>query len=135
MKKGNAAIQRPLISTALLLLLMTWGCGHKEDITGKWEGMLDISSIAQAQGKPGSTAYHIVLNIRKEGDHLAATLASPDEGPTEVTADAVEFKDGALTVKVSKRRETYEGRLNSEGTELQGHLQQEPYDIPLTLKR
>lgn len=47
----------------LLALAVAYGCGKKPDITGKWEGPLDVGSIVHVLGKPGDTTFHLVLNI------------------------------------------------------------------------
>ena len=132
--KSTYIIRTPCSLAVLLLLLASWGCGNKADVTGKWDGTIDTSSVADAV-RSGHATMHIVLNIRREGDRLKATVATPDEGPGETSADTVEFKDASLTVNVSKRRSVYEARLNSNGTELNGRFKQAPYNLPFALKK
>ena len=133
--KSTFFIRTPRCLAVLLLpLLAVWGCGKRADVTGKWDGTVDTSSIAGAV-RSGHATMHIVLTIRREGDQIKATVATPDEGPGETSADTVEFKDNSLTVKVSKRLSIYEATLNSNGTELNGRFKQAPYNLPLALKK
>ena len=133
--KSTFFIRTPRCLAVLLLpLLAAWGCGKRADVTGKWDGTVDTSSIAGAV-RSGHATMHIVLTIRREGDQIKATVATPDEGPGETSADTVEFKDNSLTVKVSKRLSIYEATLNSNGTELNGRFKQAPYNLPLALKK
>src|SRR5262249_43833871 len=111
------------------------GCGNKQDLTGKWEGTINVSSVPGSHDKQANPNIRIVVNIRRQGDQLVGSMASPEERPQEVPADAVEFKDGQLFMKVSKRLATCEARLSSDGGELLGTFKQTPYSLPLSLKR
>jgi hypothetical protein len=127
------SIRRPLYGAALLLpLLMVLGCGKPAKVTGTWEGTLDYSSV---EGAPPGKTSRMVVNIRSEGDHLTASLSTPDEGPQVVPADSVEFKNDVITMNVSKRLAIITANLNSNGDELQGNFKQEPYNLPFTLKK
>ena len=116
-----------------LLMMAVAGCGKKPDVTGRWEGPLDLSGIVG--GKPIDTTFHIVLHIHDSSGHLAATFVSREESAEEVTADSVEFQNGTLIVKIGKRHEVYEGKINGDGNEIRGRLKQAPYDMPLNLKK
>src|SRR5262249_1214575 len=122
------SIGRALCAATLLLpLLAAWGCGHKADVTGNWEGLIDYGPPNGEFGKPQETSMHVVLNIRNEGEQLKAILTIKEERMTE-PADTVEFKDNTLRLKiVSKREETYEAKLSGDGTELLGEMKQGPY--------
>ena len=136
--KRTISIRRGLCTAALLLpLLMVWGCGKHAEVSskagliGKWEGTLDASSVDRIPGK----TMRIVMNIRKEGDHFTASMATPDEGPQVVPADSVEFNNDTLTMKVSKRLALIAAKINRDGTELHGTFHQKPYNLPLALKK
>ncbi len=120
------------IIALLLSLGMYWGGSKKKaDVTGKWLGTLDYSSVDGIQGK--STT--MVVDIRETGDHLIASMSTPDEGPAVLRADAVEFTNGVLTMTVKKRLAIITARLYSDGRELNGNFKQNPYNLPMALKR
>ena len=126
---------RLLYAVPLSALLMLWGCGRKADTTGKWEGPLDFGSILPVQGKPADTTFHVVLNIRREGDVLKVSMGTVEQGPEEYPVDSVEIIKDTITVSSSKRSIIYRATFSSDGTEMHGSLQQGPYVLPLTLNK
>jgi len=127
--------RKSLFIFTVLLIVTAYGCGRKADLTGRWEGPLDVGPAVGILGKPAETTFHIVMTIGKEGERLKATLVSIPDSPVPIAAGSIVFKDGTLIAAFGKRHETFEGKLNSEGTELSGSIKQAPYDIPLVLKK
>lgn len=127
--------RRLLYAVALAALLTPWGCGRKADRTGKWEGPLDFSSILPAQGKPADTTFHVVLNIRREGDALKVSMGTVEQGLEEFPVDSVEIINDTITVRSSKRPISYKATFSADGAEMHGSLQQGTSVLPLTLKK
>ena len=120
------------LACLFLTLLALAGCGHKPNIAGRWEGPLDLTPFAG--GRPETSTFHVVLNIRDEGGRLAATYTA-DDSPEGVPADSVELNNSSVTVNISRRHEVYHGSLSTDGSEIRGSLKHAPYDMPLNLKR
>jgi hypothetical protein len=132
---GIISRRRLLYAVSLSALLMPWGCGRKADRTGKWEGPLDFSSIVPTQGKSAEATFHIVLDIRREGEALKVSMGTVEQGPEEYPVDHVEILKDTITVTSSKRPIRYQATFSSDGTEMHGSLKQGPYVFPLTLKK
>jgi hypothetical protein len=96
---------------------------------------MDVGPSIGIVGKPAETTFHIILNIRSDDGRLGATFMSREEDREPVPADTVELNNSTISVKISKRKEVYEGTLSSDGSELRGSIKQAPYEIPLNLRR
>src|SRR5258708_19716304 len=99
--------RKPLaLSILLLIAIVVGGCGKKTDVTGHWEGPIDMGAFVNNQGKTEST-LHLVLDIRNEGGRLKATILSLELHDDAVLANAVKFTNVALKFTFHKRNDTY----------------------------
>lgn len=96
-----------------------------DEITGNWLGTLNISTVQ----------LRIVFHIKNENGNLTATMDSPDQGAKGIPVNQVVYKDGKLVLDVKAVRGTYEGKLNSDKTELDGNWKQAGMILPLKLKK
>jgi uncharacterized protein len=113
---------KKVILLVLTILMVTRLLG--QDITGSWNGILDV------QG----TQLRLVFNISKTENTLKATMDSPDQGAKEIPCTAVSFEEGTLKIAVAAAGIKYEGKLENDkaikGTFMQGGLK-----LPLNLSK
>jgi pimeloyl-ACP methyl ester carboxylesterase len=100
--------------------------GKPKDVAGAWSGTLQV-----ARG----VSLRIVLKVTKSADGaLAATFASPDQGPGAMPVDAVALDGDTLTFAVNRIGGTYRGTRNAAGDVIDGTWTQLGNRYPLTLK-
>jgi uncharacterized protein len=112
------------------------GCRSEADrVTGKWQGALDLSSIAPGRVRPGAT-LRVVCNIRKNSDGtLAGTLDSPDQGRSGIPLDTVTIKDGAFHLQSNRISASYDGQLSRDGSTISGQWKQGSSFLSMDLKK
>ena len=71
--------------------------------------------------------------LRRQGSGWAATFDSPDQHAQDIPIDTVTFEGGALTLRASKLRATFEGRLERDS--LSGTFRQRDVAVPLVLTK
>lgn len=96
----------------------------EKDVAGDWTGVLS------AEG----TQLHLVLHVRKgDGEQLAATLDSVDQGANGIPVSVISVKDGKLSMAVAAVQGTYEGMINKDATEIKGTWTQlRPLELTFT---
>ncbi|MDT8436252.1 MAG: CocE/NonD family hydrolase [Gemmatimonadota bacterium] len=95
------------------------------DVTGAWYGTLDV----------GAAKLRIELDVSSTPDGLAATLASPDQGPGELPLDAFAADDGAVTFSAAAAGLSFEGTVDPGATRIAGTFRQGGQSFPLELGR
>ena len=85
----------------LPLMFFLTQISFSQDITGPWNGLLDVMG----------TELTIVFNISESDDGLTATLDSPDQGAFGIPVSSVSFEDNKLTMEISGIAASYEGTL------------------------
>jgi hypothetical protein len=116
-------------------LCLNSGCSQQPDLIGRWNGAIDIRPVVGANPPHGTTTMPVTLTFRKDGDRISATMATVDESSNEVEAAAISIKESNLSFDVPQRHAHIEVKLNHDGTELNGTFMQQPYTLPLALKR
>jgi hypothetical protein len=114
----------------MLLATLSAGINAQQNkpsgIAGDWSGVLDV----------GAAKLTLVLHIAQSaGDALTATLDSPDQGANGIPVDAISLSNGTLKFEMKRIVASYEGALNSDGSEISGKFTQGGVSFPLTLKR
>lgn len=99
--------------TAFLLIFTSFNL-HAQDITGQWNGALNI------QG----TQLRIIININKIIDGFTSTLDSPDQGAKDIPVNTTTFENNTLYFSVSKLQLEYTGTLSADGKNINGTLTQ-----------
>ncbi len=114
---------KPFLS--LIISLFLFQVIQAQDITGSWNGVLDI------QG----TRLRVVFNIEKNGDTYVSTMDSPDQGAKGIATDETTFKENVLTIKANALAMTFSGDWLPEKNEIKGTFNQSTFSIPLTLSK
>jgi hypothetical protein len=96
----------------------------EKDVLGDWTGVLSADG----------TQLHVVLHVMKgEGEQLAATLDSVDQGANGIPVSVISVKDGKLSMAVAAVQGTYEGLINKDATEIKGTWTQlQPLELTFT---
>lgn len=96
-----------------------------EGAAGEWLGTLDV----------GPAKLRLGLHVEKKGDGgLGAILDSIDQG-AKIPVDTVVFERGTLRLDLKAIGASYEGKLNADGSALQGVWSQGGQKLPLTFQR
>jgi pimeloyl-ACP methyl ester carboxylesterase len=95
-------------------------------VIGTWEGTLDV----------GAAKLRLVLHIDggKDGA-LVARLDSPDQGATDLPIDSLSVASNTLHFEMKSLGAIYEGKLESDGSQIIGEFRQGGQALPLTFKR
>ncbi|HEX4962606.1 MAG TPA: alpha/beta fold hydrolase [Thermoanaerobaculia bacterium] len=97
-----------------------------EGPAGEWLGALAV----------GPVKLRLALHVEKKGDGgLGAILDSIDQGGAKIPVDTVAFEGGTLRLTLKAIDATYEGKLNADGSALEGTWSQGGQHLPLTLHR
>ncbi len=107
----------------LFLLVIANLAGWTQDITGQWNGILDVRGIQ----------LRIVFNITKTDAGYISTMDSPDQGAKGIPVTSTTFENQKLNLKVSGPGIEYEGELK-EG-KISGIFKQSSQSFALDLKR
>jgi pimeloyl-ACP methyl ester carboxylesterase len=136
MSNENAARPRPgwfvVGLTAIILLaavpaLPSAQEGAESDpLLGVWEGPVT--------GKPGTFQVYFSIERKDQGGY-AAKMDIPVQHARNIPVTAVAWNPPALTLDLSSYGLMFEGRLNLDGTALEGLFKVGPENLPLTLKR
>ena len=120
---GSRKMRRALIVAALSL--STVFAAQAQTIAGDWQGTLNV----------GSAQIRLVLHIVKGNDgSLAATMDSIDQGARSIPASSISLQDSELKFAVVSIHGSYDGKVNSDGTEIDGTWSQGVQSLPLVLK-
>lgn len=95
-----------------------------EGMAGEWMGVLD----------PGPVKLRLVLRVEEEDGSLSATFESVDQGAT-LDVDTIELEEKELTFSIQRIGGTYEGKLNEDGSAVEGTWSQGGATFPLVFHR
>jgi len=94
-----------------IFLLASAGISLAQDIAGDWNGTL----------KAGGAELRLVLHLTKNPDgSLKAKLDSIDQGANGIPVDSTTLKNSQLSLDITAVHGTYEGKVNSDATEIDG---------------
>ena len=94
-----------------IFLLASAGISLAQDIAGDWNGTL----------KAGGAELRLVLHLTKNPDgSLKAKLDSIDQGANGIAVNSAMLQGSTLTLDVAAVHGTYEGKVNSDATEIDG---------------
>ncbi|MCB0557091.1 MAG: CocE/NonD family hydrolase [Phaeodactylibacter sp.] len=114
-------LKHKLLSMLLLLPFLLLA----QDITGEWQGILDI---------PGSP-LRLVLHVESANDGYVATLDSPDQGAFGLEVPQFRFDPPQVFFADPKLGLQYNGQANGDFTEIRGTFTQGSLNLPLLLGR
>jgi len=96
-----------------------------QDITGEWQGVLDIQNIK----------LRLVLHVEADGDAYKASLDSPDQQAYGIPVPEFSFEAPDMRFAVPNLKVVYEGQVNRAYTEVSGTFTQGGQRFPLALGR
>lgn len=109
--------------TFILLLFIACYAAMAQDITGQWNGILQVSGIQ----------LRIVFHITKTESGYSSTMDSPDQGASGIPVTTTSFENPILNLKIPNAGIEYEGTLK-DGI-IAGTFKQRALTFPLDLKR
>lgn len=98
-----------------------------DPFVGAWLGSLDV---------PGAdVTLRLRFDVTRDGDGLAATLHSIDQGNAEIVVETVEADGSKLTMTMPSVGASFEGTLSEDGEAIDGTFTQMGAPMPLRLER
>lgn len=111
-------------SISFLFTVITILTLHAQNITGEWNGALNIQGIK----------LRVVFHLTKTDAGYSATMDSPDQGAKGIPMTAVSFENNVLKLEQSAIRITYTGTFDGK-TEIIGEFVQAGMKFPMNLSR
>lgn len=111
-------------TTILLAAMLCFIAATAQDITGQWNGALNI------QG----TQLRLVLHISKSEAGFSSTMDSPDQGANGIPVTSTAFENATLKFEIANLQAKYEGLLSADGI-ITGTFTQGGQSFPLVLSR
>ena len=107
----------------ITLLSTFWGA-FSQEITGDWNGLLQIKN----------NQVRIVFHISQNEEGYVSTMDSPDEGAYGIPASTTTFSEGQLFIEIKAAGVRYEGKME-DGETISGAFQPAGLSFPLILSR
>jgi len=95
---------------------------YSQDISGKWNGLLDIQGVE----------LRIVFNITKTDSTYSSTMDSPDQKAFGIPVSSISFKNSNLKIEITNIGVQYEGTLNKDSVFV-GVFKQSGLTFPMNL--
>lgn len=117
----------------LALALVPLGAGGlqapdaPDSFVGAWLGSLDVQGAG--------VTLRLRFDVTRDGDGLAATLHSIDQGNAEIPVETVETDGWKLTMTMPSVGASFEGTLSEDGAAIDGTFTQMGAPMPLRLER
>ncbi len=108
-----------------LLLLISFSANSikAQDVTGQWNGMLNIQGMN----------LRIVFHITKTDSGYTSTMQSPDQGNMTFPVTKTTFENGKLSIEIQRISFQYDGELK--GDSIVGIFKQSGLQLPMNLSR
>ncbi|MFN7099302.1 MAG: alpha/beta hydrolase family protein [Flavobacterium sp.] len=110
-------------TTLLTVLLFSIQLLFAQEITGSWQGELDVQGMK----------LPLVFHIKKEGEKLISTLDSPKQGATNISVNTTSYTADKLTLELSALGISYSGKVTNES--INGTFKQGGMELPLILSK
>jgi fermentation-respiration switch protein FrsA (DUF1100 family) len=108
-----------------ITLMLAFIPAEAQNLAGDWHGML----------RAGGTTLRLVFHFSRGADGaLSGTFDSLDQNAPAIPISSIAFKEGALSLASKDIGGTFEGKLSSDGSAIEGTWNQ-GQAIPLTLRR
>lgn len=108
----------------ILFLMMNTIMMFGQDITGQWNGVLEVRGMK----------LRIVFNISKSADGYTSTMDSPDQGAKGIPVTITTFENPVIKLEITNAGIKFEGSYNKEDTVV-GTFKQSGMSFPLDLTR
>ena len=112
------------ITTIILSMLLIVNSTFSQDITGTWNGNLQVQSIR----------LRLVFHLSKSGEGYAATMDSPDQNAKGIPVSQVNFTDSVLSLRIPVAGIDYQGTFITNDS-IAGTFKQTGQSFPLNLVR
>lgn len=118
-------LKTPLLNRHALfvLLLLVSSLTRAQDITGQWNGVLDVQGIK----------LRLVFHVSQGADGLTATMDSPDQGANGIPVAKTTFDPPAVAFEIPGIGMEYQGTLAD--STIEGTFRQRGFETPLNLSR
>lgn len=115
-----------VIMVVLIFIAPELARGNNESVEGTWQGVLKTPDLE----------LRVVFKVyRKPDSTLTATIDSPDQGSFGIPVDEVTFENGNLRLESKRIQGVFEGKINEDGSEIEGQWEQQGGRLPLIVKR
>ncbi len=111
-------------TTLILFTILTTLSMYGQDITGQWNGILNV------QG----TQLRLVFNISQIDNAYSSTMDSPDQGAKGIPVTSTSYENSILILEISNAGIQYEGTLDDKNVFV-GTFKQAGQSFPLNLTR
>ncbi|HZF63770.1 MAG TPA: alpha/beta hydrolase, partial [Chitinophagaceae bacterium] len=108
---------------ALLMMLTTTLFVNAQDITGQWNGVLQVQGMQ----------LRVVFNVSKTDNGYSSTMDSPDQGAKGIPVTNTSFENSKVRFEVANARIEYIGELKE--NKIVGTFKQGGQEIPMTLSK
>jgi C-terminal processing protease CtpA/Prc len=99
---------------------------YQHKIEGTWFGYLDALNIK----------YTIILRMRQKPDRtMMGTLYCPDIRANDISVEKITFEEDSLQFEIKDLVAVFEGKLNEDGSAIEGQWKQSGFVLPLIVKR
>src|SRR5690348_1630631 len=108
-----AFMKKTLVSLALVVAAvgLAFSQATSQDIAGDWNGTLKINGAE----------LRLVLHVSQNADGtLTSKLDSIDQGANGIPVNSTTLKDSQLQLSVDVIHATYAGKVNADGSEIDG---------------
>jgi len=110
---------------AAVLLVPAAIAQDRPDVTGTWQDTLSVQGMQ----------LRLVFHIQEKGDSLTATMDSPDQGARGIPTSGLRVTDDSLTIEVASIAGQFDGRIQANGTQIEGAWSQGGRSFPITLEQ
>jgi hypothetical protein len=114
-----------LVALSMALVAAAVGTAAAQELVGDWQGTL----------KAGPAELRVVLHVTRSDAGLRATLDSPDQGVSGIPVTTISLQGSTMTFTVEAIAGSYEGRIDADGTRIDGTWSQAGASLPLVLER
>lgn len=111
------------ILLTFLVVVFISATSHTQDITGQWNGLLEVQGIK----------LRLVFNVSKTETGYTSTMDSPDQGAKDIPVTATTFEDPKIKFEVKNIGAEYTGELKED--EILGTFKQGGQEFPMNLSR
>jgi pimeloyl-ACP methyl ester carboxylesterase len=94
-------------------------------LVGNWEGLLRVQPLELRLG----------FKVSQKDGKLTGVMVSIDQGNRELKLTQIELKDGVARLGIVSAFAQFEGKLSTDGQQIEGTLKQGAAKFPMTLKK
>lgn len=112
----------------LFALLLVEPAFAQPAVVGSWSGVIDVSAV-----QPGGPQLTAVFHVVENGDSLAATFDSPDQGAFGLPLSDVTFDGETFSAALAAAQASFTGTFDADSMHIAGEWSQGAGSLPLVL--